>query len=356
MATVRHDLVRATAVAAAAELDALLEQPPDQRVELDLSQVAHVDSVGAAVLADFARRASGLGRTLRVTGMHPDIARTLQMFVVPSQNAVQPPPRPQLLERMGGAALAAFVILLEYVLLCSDVAWFTCTGLWQRKGTRWQAVASEMANMGSQAFGVVGLIAFLVGGTVALQSAAQLRQFGASLFVADLIGVSITRELGPLITAIVVAGRSGSAVAAEIGTMVVTEEVDALRTMGINPVRYLLVPKVLAISLTQPLLTVLANALAIFGGFLVAVFYLDVSPTAFMGRLEVALYVKDVLTGLFKSLLFANLIVTIGALCGMRTSGGADAVGRSTTDSVVAAIFAIILADAACSLTFYFGG
>ncbi|HET6344575.1 MAG TPA: ABC transporter permease, partial [Myxococcota bacterium] len=188
------------------------------------------------------------------------------------------------------------------------------------------------------------------------QSAAQLRQFGANLFVADLIGVSITRELGPLITAIVVAGRSGSAIAAEIATMVITEEIDALKTMGLNVTRFIIVPKVVAISITQPILTVMANALAIFGGFLVAIFYLDVSPVAFLGRLQTALFVKDVLTGLFKSLLFANLIVTIGALCGLRTTGGADAVGRSTTTSVVAGIFAIIVADAACSLIFYFGG
>ena len=138
--------------------------------------------------------------------------------------------------------------------------------------------------------------------------------------------------------------------------MVITEEIDALRTMGLNPTRFLVVPKIVAISVTQPLLTMAANALAIFGGFLVAILYLDVAPAAFVGRLQQALFVKDILTGLFKSLIFANLIVTIGALCGLRTAGGADAVGRSTTTSVVAAIFAIIVADAACSLLFYFGG
>ena len=239
--------------------------------------------------------------------------------------------------------------------VCTDVLWFTVTGIWQRRGIRWSAVFLEMASMGSQAMGVVGLIAFLVGGTIALQSATQLRNFGASLFVADLIGVSVTRELGPLITAIVVAGRSGSAVAAEIATMMITEEVDALRTMGLNQTRLLIVPKVIAITFTQPLLTIMANALAIFGGFLVAVIYLEVSPSAFIGRLQSAVFLKDVLTGLLESLLFANLIVTIGALCGLRTAGGADAVGRSTTNSVVAAIFAIIVADAVCSLIFYFG-
>jgi phospholipid/cholesterol/gamma-HCH transport system permease protein len=190
---------------------------------------------------------------------------------------------------------------------------------------------------------------------MALQSAAQLRQFGANIFVVDLIGISMTRELGPLMAAIVVAGRSGSAVAAEIGTMVITEEVDALKTMGLHPTRFIIVPKVIAITLTQPLVTMLANVAGIFGGFLVGVTYLEIGPSAFMNRLFASLYVKDLLTGLIKSILFAQLIVTIGALCGLRTKGGADAVGRSTTTSVVAGIFAVITADAVASLVFYFG-
>ena len=211
-----------------------------------------------------------------------------------------------------------------------------------------------MNYMGSQALGVVGLMSFLIGGVMALQGAAQLRQFGASIFIADLVGVSLTRELGPLITAIMVAGRSGSAVAAEIGTMVITEEIDALRTMGLNPTRFLIVPKTMSITVTQPLLTMFANVIAIFGGFLVAVFYLDIGPAAFFNRLREAVFLKDIITGLVKSVVFANIIVSIGALCGLRTGGGADAVGRSTTSSVVAGIFTVIVADAAFSLLFYF--
>jgi phospholipid/cholesterol/gamma-HCH transport system permease protein len=188
-----------------------------------------------------------------------------------------------------------------------------------------------------------------------LQAAAQLRQFGANIFVADLVGVSMVRELGPLIAAIVVAGRSGSAVAAEIGTMVITEEIDALKTMGLQPLRFIVLPKALAITFTQPLLTALTNAVAIFGGFVVAVSYLDVSPNAFLLRLQEAVLLKDILTGIFKSMLFAQLIVVVGAYCGLNTRGGADEVGRTTTMSVVAGIFAVIVADAFCSLVFYFG-
>ena len=355
MPALTGNLTRHDAVQAAAQLNAMLQ--PQQPINLDLSGVQAVDSAGAAILADFTRRAQALGIPLQVHGVAAPVARTLQLFPFPQHEKVSRPPRaPRWPSGVGTSMAYVGDVLLDYLLLCADVAWFSLAGLRRRSGIRWQAVVYEMAAMGSQAFGVAGLISFLVGATVALQSAAQLRQFGANVFVADLIGVSITRELGPLMTAIVVAGRSGSAVAAEIGTMVITEEVDALRTMGLNPTRFLIVPKVIAISITQPLLTVLADFLAILGGFIVAVLYLEVSPAAFMGRLQTALFMKDVVTGLFKSLLFANLIVSIGALCGLRTAGGADAVGRSTTTSVVAAIFAIIVADAVCSLLFYFGG
>ena len=258
-------------------------------------------------------------------------------------------------EALGERAAAALDLGFDYLRLLADTAWFATVGLFSPKQMRWPVVLYEMSSMGARAFAVVGLISFLVGATMALQSAVQLRQFGANIYVVDLIAISMTRELGPLMAAIAVAGRSGSAVAAEIGTMVITEEVDALRTMGLHPTRFLVVPKFVAICFTQPILTMFANLLGLFGGFLVAVTYLEIGPTTFVQRLQQALFLKDILTGLFKSVLFAALIVTIGAMAGFRTRGGADAVGRSTTQSVVAGIFAVIAADAAASLAFYFG-
>ncbi len=355
MAQLPTQLTFAAAQASAACLQALVQAArPQQTVRLDLSGVERIDSVGAALLADCARQIAARKARLQVVGVQPHVQRSLRLFAFPEPAALPPPAARSWRQAGGSWAGAALAVGRDYMLLCADVLWFSLAGMGQRRSLRGATIARNMDEMGAQALLVVGLIAFLVGGTIALQSAAQLRQFGASLFVADLLGVSITRELGPLITAIVVAGRTGSSVAAEIGTMVITEEVDALRTMGLHPTRYLIVPKVLAIGLTQPILTVLANCLAIAGGLVVAVLYLDVSASAFIGRLQAALYAKDVLTGLFKSILFAYLTVTIGALCGLRTHGGADAVGRSTTVSVVAAIFAIIVADAVCSLVFYF--
>jgi phospholipid/cholesterol/gamma-HCH transport system permease protein len=334
-------------------LDQLAQAPGP--VVLDLSRVTGADSAGVAMLSLFARRMKAEGRRIEVVDAPPELRQTLDLF--PYVDAVPPKEREieGFFERVGGNTHELRQILMTYLVLCADAAWFTVEGIIKRRGIRWSVVAYEMSAMGSRALGVVGLIAFLVGGTMALQSAAQLRQFGANIFVVDLIGISMTRELGPLMAAIVVAGRSGSAVAAEIGTMVITEEVDALKTMGLHPTRFIIVPKVLAITITQPLVTMLANVFGIAGGFVVAILYLDIGPSTFVTRLFSSLYVKDLLTGLFKSIMFAQLIVTIGALCGLRTKGGADAVGRSTTTSVVAGIFAVITADAIASLIFYFG-
>ena len=324
-------------------------------VVIDLFDVTGIDSAGVAMLAVFAREMKNQGRFVELRGVSEEVARMLDMFPAVGPETVEPIDDLGAIERLGEWSFTTYQVVVMYASLLADTFWFTTQGLLRRKGIRWGAVMYEMSAMGSKAVGVVGLIAFLVGGTMALQAAAQLRQFGANIFVVDLVGVSLTRELGPLMAAIVVAGRSGASVAAEIGTMMVSEEIDALKTMGLSPIRFLIVPKFMAISVTQPILTVLADLFGIFGGFLVAILYLEIGVESFFERLEQSLYVKDLLTGLFKSVLFAQLIVTVGAVCGLRTRGGADAVGRSTTLSVVAGIFAVITADAIASLVFYFG-
>lgn len=344
------NLTRDRADVLARELEPLVKAGD---VELDMSAVAAIDTAGVAIVAAFARRALAAGTRVGLVGLSDNVARTLDLFPMPDPAAVEEVQRDGLLERIAERWVLAREVGLAYLILCADILWFATQAVVKRT-IRAREVANQMAAMGSQALGVVGLMSFLIGGVLALQAAAQLRQFGASVFVADLLSVSLTRELGPLITAIMVAGRSGSAVAAEIGTMVITEEIDALRTMGLNPTRFLIVPRIMAISVTQPILTMYAIAIAMIGGFLVAVLYLGIAPPAFWGRVRQALFLKDIVTGLLKSMVFANIIVSIGAMCGLRTGGGADAVGRSTTTSVVAGIFTVIVADAAFSLLFYF--
>lgn len=200
------------------------------------------------------------------------------------------------------------------------------------------------------------LIAFLIGVVVGLQSAAQLRNFGAQVFIADLITISMIREMGPLITAILVAGRSGAAIAAEVATMQVTQEIDALRTMGLNPTRYIVVPKFVAMTVSLPCLTTLAGALGIFGGYLMTLAYLDIGTTVYWSRVGSSLALDDVLLGFLKSLAFAWIIVVVAAYRGFQAQGGAESVGRATTASVVSAIFWVIVADAGFSILFYFEG
>ena len=325
-------------------------------IVLDLAGVVEMDSAGAAFLALVARKAHAERRPFSLVNVAPKIADVLNLIPFTDTTTPSSGSPDSWLVCIGDSLVRAYEGALTYLSFCADLAFFIVHGLLHPTKLNWRVIIYQMSELGSRAFGIVGLISFLIGGTLALQGAAQLRQFGANIFLADLIGISVTRELGPLLTAIVIAGRSGSAVAAEMATMQVSEEIDALKTMGLHPIKLLILPKSLAISITQPLLTLFADALAIGGGLLVAAMYLDVTPVAFLQRLSQALHVKDIVTGLIKSLAFANIIVSLGAVIGLATQGGADEVGRSTTKSVVWSIFSVIVADAAFSLVFYFGG
>jgi phospholipid/cholesterol/gamma-HCH transport system permease protein len=233
-----------------------------------------------------------------------------------------------------------------------ETALATATSLRQPRRIRWRPVAFNLQSAGLNALPIVGLLAFLLGVVVAYQGANQLRTFGANIFVADLVGLSMLREFAPMITAIIVAGRSGSAYAAQIGTMVVTEEIDALRTLGIEPQELLVLPKLLALVLALPLLTVFADGTGVLGGMLMAKLSLGVGYTEFMERLVKAVSVTDYLIGVGKAAVFAAIIVLVGCYQGFRTRGGADSVGRQTTRSVVQSIFLVIVADALFSVAF----
>lgn len=207
------------------------------------------------------------------------------------------------------------------------------------------AIGEQMVLIGVNALPIVGLLSLLLGLILAFQSAFQLQQFGANIFVANLVGVSMTREFGAMMTAIILAGRSGSAIAAELATMKVQEELDALRTMGINPTRFLLLPRLIAICVMAPLLTLMADVVGIGGGFIIGTLYMDLSAGAFINQTLIAVTLSDFMHGLLKSVVFGAIIGGVGCWCGMSIEGGASGVGRQTTRAVVASIFLIILAD-----------
>jgi phospholipid/cholesterol/gamma-HCH transport system permease protein len=257
---------------------------------------------------------------------------------------------PSLLISTGAATVAAagqVWALLEFI---GETAMAVAGSVRHPGRIRWRPVAFNLRSAGLDALPIVGLLAFLLGVVVAYQGAAQLRNFGANIFVADLVGLSMLREFAPLITAIIVAGRSGSAYAAQIGTMVVTEELDALRTIGIEPQALLVLPKLMALVIAMPLLTVLADVLGVAGGMLMAQVRLGVGQADFLDRFVKAVTVRDYLIGVLKAPVFAIIIVVVGCFQGFRTQGGADGVGQQTTRSVVWSIILVISVDAVFSV------
>jgi phospholipid/cholesterol/gamma-HCH transport system permease protein len=256
------------------------------------------------------------------------------------------------LQATGSASLAAAAQAWALLQFVGETSLAALGSLRHPGRIRWRPVAFNIRSAGLDALPIVGLLAFLLGVVVAYQGAGQLRTYGANIFVADLVGLSMLREFAPLITAIIVAGRSGSAYAAQIGTMVVTEEMDALRTIGIAPQELLVLPKLLALAIALPLLTVFADALGVMGGMLMAQVRLGVGYGEFLDRFVKAVAVRDYLIGVLKAPVFAAIIVLVGCFQGFRTRGGADSVGQQTTRAVVQSIFLVIVADALFSVAF----
>jgi len=221
---------------------------------------------------------------------------------------------------------------------------------------RWRATVHQMLDIGVEALPMVALLAMCSGFILAMQGASELRRFGALHFVIDLVAVGFTRELGPLLTAIAVSGRSGSAFAAEIGTMKVTEEIDALKVMAFDPVEFVLAPKYLAALVTVPCLSIIANLFGILAGGLFMFFSTRLGLLLYFRDVLNSIELRDVLAGLIKAVAFATIIAHVGCLEGLRVRGGPEAVGRSTTAAVVRSTFLVIVADAIFTAIFYFVG
>jgi phospholipid/cholesterol/gamma-HCH transport system permease protein len=221
---------------------------------------------------------------------------------------------------------------------------------------RWRSAVGQMLAVGVDACPMVGIMALCAGFILAMQGASELRRFGAMNLVVDLVSIGFTREMGPLLAAIAVSGRSGSAFSAEIGSMVVTEEIDVLRTMALDPVEFLLAPKYLAMLIALPCLTILSNACGILAGGLFMQISTQMTFGVYLHNVAGSIVLRDVMTGLLKSLAFATIIVQVGCLEGFHVRGGPDAVGRSATSAVVKSTFLVILADVGFTTIFYLMG
>ncbi|MGR3294628.1 MAG: ABC transporter permease [Candidatus Bathyanammoxibius sp.] len=331
-----------------------------KKITFDFSGIGYFDSTAAAVVAQEKANVERTGLShVTFTNVKPKIQGLFGVLNLDSLLKHRPrikERRPGLFLQVGDAGVKFskdVVFVLEYL---GDLGIGLGYAISHPSKIRWNEVLLYIERVGIDAIPIVLLISFLVGLIMAFQAAIQLKQFGADIYVADLVGLSVVRELGPLMTAIIVAGRTGAAFAAEIGTMKVAEEIDAIKTMGLDPTRFIIIPKVIATVLTVPTLTLMADVLGIFGGMVVAVLFLDLTAWGYIIEMEWALSVTDVLTGYIKSFVFALIIACTGCMRGMQVEGGAQGVGLMTTSAVVTSIFLIVISDALFSLMFNYVG
>jgi len=327
------------------------------RLDLDLSAVERIDGGAMALLACLRAELQQRGVRSELVAAGEQVQRVVHLYGGDLRVARVRSRRPLgTLDQLGRATAS---VLRELQLVLAFLGQMTASGaalLRSPRSANWRELPATMERSGADAVPIVVLINFLVGLAMAFQASAQFRRYGANIFVADLIGISVCRELGPLMTAIVLCGRSGAAFTAELGFMQVNEEIDALRTMGLGPMRYLVLPRALALVLVLPLLVLLADVAGVLGGLVVGIWTLDLTARGYLNETLRAVTLWDVSSGVVKSAVFALAIALIGCQQGLATSGGAEGVGRRTTASVVITLFTLILADAALSALFRVGG
>ena len=331
-----------------------------QDVVIDASRLEYCDGAGIALLVYLRLLQSRAGRRLRIDGLRPEFANLLDDSIrdfpsrAPKANGEISRPAGFAIE-IGEATVEVWRDIQILVSFVGELGVALMHALFHPRSVRWRDALAVAEVVGVNALPIVALISFLMGLIMAFQAAIPLRQFGAELFIANLIGLSMLRELGPLMTAIVVAGRSGSAFAAELGTMKVREEIDALRTMGLDPVRFLIVPRVIAAVCMTPLLTIFANLIGLMGGSVVML-SLGFPLITFFHQVQYAVSYGSLVGGLVKAFVFGILVAGIGCLRGLQTKTGATAVGESTTSAVVSGIILIAITDGIFSVVYYYLG
>jgi len=330
------------------DIFAVLTAKKPSAVSADLAGVSYFDDFGALVLfeiREFMTERQGKFGLLNVSPGMRDILEQIRFDTCIRCVPVKKKRSVNMVMRMGQAAIGEASDLGFMLTFIGSVISSLFHVLCNPKSLRAEDTITQMEKTGVDALPIVALISFLLGLIMAFMSSIQFRQFGASIYVASLVAFAMVSELGPIMTAIVVAGRSGSAFAAEIGTMKISEEIDALSTMGFDPILFLAIPRLIAAVVMVPLLALFSNLFAISGGMMVGVFMLNLTPNTYIKQTLVALTLKEVIWGMGKSGVFAGLIAGIGCMRGFQAKGGASAVGNAATSAVVSSIFLIILFD-----------
>ncbi len=326
-------------------------------LEVDAAGVEYCDGTGAALLLQLRQRQEKENRQFIIEGLRPEFEQLIKIFD-PGQISEYLPEKFSLqgfIEKVGNAGCRAWDDLKTQISFMGELFVKFFSTISKPKNIRWTDTFLIAEKSGADAVGITCMLGFLIGLILAFQSAVAMQKFGAQVFVADLIVISLFRELGPLITAVIFASRSGSAYAAELGTMKVNEEIDALTTMGIDPVRFLAIPRMVAGVVVMPLLTMFNHLCGLIGCGLVML-SLGFHPITFLNRIQEAATLGDLAGGMVKTLVFGSMIAGIGCLRGLQTGTGASAVGDSATKAVVSSIIAVIVADGVFAVVYFYLG
>ena len=340
------------------EISSALRMFRPKAFHIDAHGITYCDGAGTAVLLNLKKAAARLNVPFNLNGLAEDYQRLLELYPLDKLEDIagsRPMGARAFVEETGKSTVEFLKAVITHVEFLGELNAAMVKTMFRPASLRFRDLLNVADASGVRALPIITMLGVLVGLIMAFQGAVLMKQFGAEIFIADFVGLSVTRELGPLITAIIVAGRTGSAFAAEIGTMKVNEEIDAFTTMGLDPVRFLVVPRVIAATIMTPLLAVFANLAGIIGGAVVMV-SMGFPLITYVNRAQGAVTAVDFVSGLCKAVVFGLLIAGSGCLCGLRTGEGASAVGNSATKAVVTSIVLIVLTDGLFAVLFYYLG
>lgn len=328
--------------------------PKQSHVSWDISAVEEFDSAGIILLQHYVKKFEARFKRVDIVGVGSSHKKTLMLFQQeekePDQIAAKDNRFSALLRKVGKSTLSGLRDIIEFITFIGEVTVSLLYSVLHPSSIRFKAIIKNIEEAGVKALPIVAVTAFLIGIVVSYQASVQLEKLGANIFIVEMIAISITRELAPLIIAIVVAGRSGASYTAQIGVMKITEEINAMKTMSFDPLRFLVLPRIVALMIAMPLLIFFADIVGIAAGMMIAETQMNISYTEFILRLQNVLDTKHVWIGIIKAPFFALLIATVGCFRGLQVSYNSESIGRYTTISVVNAIFLVIACDAVFSI------